>query len=53
MVQRAGSGWSASLTVIYALGGVMRRDRYLLGRDSVLALVIIGSGIAGLFIFPR
>jgi len=50
------NGWLASLgvalTAIYAIGVVARPDRChaRLGPDSILALVVFGLGIAGLFV---
>jgi cation:H+ antiporter len=44
-----------SLTAIYAIGVIARpeRTRYRLGPDSVLALVVFGLGVAGLFFVPH
>ena len=41
-----------SLTVIYAYGVILRHERcvFRLGRDSMLAIVIFGLGIAGLVV---
>jgi len=52
------NGWLASLgvalTAIYAIGIVGRpeRCRARLGPDSILALIVFGLGIAGLFVLP-
>ena len=44
-----------ALTVIYAFGVIMRDENCVLrlGRDSILALVVFGLGIAGLFVIPH
>ena len=44
-----------ALTVIYAFGVIMRHENCVLrlGRDSILALVVFGLGIAGLFVIPH
>ena len=44
-----------ALTVIYAFGVIMRHENCVLrlGRDSSLALVVFGLGIAGLFVIPH
>src|SRR5437667_12462353 len=53
------NSWLASLgvglTAIYAIGVVARpqRCRARLGPDSILALVVFGLGIAGLFVLPH
>jgi cation:H+ antiporter len=53
------NSWLASLgvalTAIYAMGVVARpqRCRWRLGPDSILALVIFGLGVAGLFVLPH
>lgn len=53
------NGWLASLgvalTAIYAMGVIARPShaRASLGPDSILALVIFGLGIAGLFVLPH
>ena len=53
------NGWLAALgialTAIYAFGVILRREACVarLGRDSVLALVVFGLGIAGLFVVPH
>ena len=43
-----------ALTVIYAFGVVLRHERcvFRLGRDSILAVVVFGLGVAGLFVDP-
>lgn len=52
------NSWLASLgiglTAIYAIGVVARpyRCRARLGPDSILALVVFGLGVAGLFVLP-
>lgn len=53
------NSWLASLgvglTAIYAIGIIARPQRCLtrLGPDSILALVVFGLGIAGLFVLPH
>jgi cation:H+ antiporter len=53
------NGWLASLgvglTAIYAIGLVGRPYKCLarLGPDSVLAIVVFGLGVAGLFVLPH
>jgi cation:H+ antiporter len=53
------NAWLASLgvglTAIFAMGVVIRplRCRARLGPDSILALVVFGIGIAGLFVVPH
>ncbi len=53
------NSWLASLgvglTAIYAIGVVARpqRCRARLGPDSILAIVVFGLGIAGLFVLPH
>lgn len=53
------NSWLASLgvglTAIYAIGIVARpqRCRARLGPDSILAIVVFGLGIAGLFVLPH
>jgi cation:H+ antiporter len=53
------NSWLASLgvalTAIYGIGVVGRplRCRARLGPDSVLALVVFGLGVAGLFVLPH
>lgn len=44
-----------ALTVIYAYGVILRHERAYarLGRDSILALVVFGLGVAGLFVVPH
>ena len=44
-----------ALTAVYAIGVIARpqRCRLRLGPDSLLALVLFGLGIAGLFLLPR
>jgi len=44
-----------ALTVIYAFGVIMRHERCVawLGRDSILAVVVFGLGVAGLFVIPH
>jgi cation:H+ antiporter len=52
------NGWLASLgvalTAIYAIGVVARpsRARFRLGPDSLLALLVFGLGVAGMFVVP-
>jgi cation:H+ antiporter len=53
------NSWLASvgvaLTAVYAIGVIARplRCRARLGPDSILALVVFGLGIGGLFVLPR
>ncbi len=53
------NAWLASLgvglTAIYAIGIIARpeRARFHLGPDSILALIVFGLGIAGLFVLPH
>lgn len=53
------NGWLAALgiavTAIYAFGVILRRETCALrlGRDSMIAVVIFGLGIAGLFVIPH
>jgi cation:H+ antiporter len=53
------NGWLAALgiglTAIYAAGMVARPDKCIhrLGPDSVLAIVLFGLGIGGLFVLPH
>jgi cation:H+ antiporter len=53
------NGWLASLgvalTAVYAIGVIARpqRCRARLGPDSMLALVLFGLGVAGLFVLPH
>jgi cation:H+ antiporter len=53
------NSWLASLgvalTAVYAIGVVARPERCYarLGPDSILALVVFGLGIAGLFVLPH
>lgn len=44
-----------ALTSIYAFGVIMRHENCVarLGRDSILAIVVFGLGIAGLFVIPH
>jgi cation:H+ antiporter len=44
-----------ALTSIYAFGVIMRHEKCVLrlGRDSILALIVFGLGIAGLFVIPH
>lgn len=44
-----------ALTVVYAFGVILRHERCVarLGRDSLIALVVFGLGIAGLFVIPH
>ena len=44
-----------ALTAVYAFGVIMRHEPCLarLGLDSILAVVIFGIGIAGLFVVPH
>ena len=44
-----------ALTVIYGFGVVMRREKCTLrlGHDSLIALVVFGLGIAGIFAIPH
>jgi cation:H+ antiporter len=45
----------AGLTAIYAIGIIARpeRCRLRLGPDSILAIVVFGFGVAGLFVLPH
>ena len=53
------NGWLAALgvalTVVYAAGVIFRNETCLarLGRDSLIAVVVFGLGIAGLFAIPH
>lgn len=53
------NSWLASLgvalTAIYAVGVIVRPQRCVarLGPDSILALVVFGLGLAGLFVLPH
>jgi cation:H+ antiporter len=53
------NSWLASLgvalTAVFAMGVIMRpmRTRSRLGPDSILALVLFGLGVAGLFVLPH
>jgi cation:H+ antiporter len=53
------NGWLAALgialTAVYAFGVILRRERCTarLGRDSIVAVVVFGLGIAGLFVIPH
>jgi cation:H+ antiporter len=53
------NGWLAALgialTAVYAIGVVARPQRCIvrLGPDSILALVLFGLGVAGLFVLPH
>jgi cation:H+ antiporter len=53
------NGWLAALgialTAIYAFGVILRREPCVarLGRDSMLAVLVFGLGIAGLFVIPH
>jgi cation:H+ antiporter len=53
------NSWLASLgvglTAVYAIGMITRPQRCLwhLGPDSILALVVFGLGIAGMFVLPH
>ena len=44
-----------ALTVIYAFGVIIRHENCVLrlGRDSILALLVFGLGVAGLFVIPH
>jgi len=44
-----------ALTVVYAFGVIMRHETCVLrvGRDSLIAVVVFGLGIAGLFVIPH
>ncbi|HLX19886.1 MAG TPA: hypothetical protein VKR23_07020 [Gaiellaceae bacterium] len=44
-----------ALTTIYCFGVVLRREAciFRLGRDSILAILIFGLGVAGLFVVPH
>jgi cation:H+ antiporter len=44
-----------ALTVVYAFGVILRHERCVvrLGRDSLIALIVFGLGIAGLFVIPH
>lgn len=45
----------AGLTAVYAIGIIARpqRCRFRLGPDSLLAIVVFGLGVAGLFVLPH
>jgi cation:H+ antiporter len=53
------NGWLAALgialTAVYAIGVVVRPQRCIarLGPDSILALLLFGLGVAGLFVLPH
>jgi cation:H+ antiporter len=49
------AGLSIALTAIYAIGVILRRETcyFRLGRDSIIALVVFGLGLAGLFAIPH
>jgi cation:H+ antiporter len=61
VLPQAGSlnAWLASLgvglTAIFAMGVIIRplRCRARLGPDSIVAIVVFGVGIAGLFVVPH
>jgi cation:H+ antiporter len=44
-----------ALTVVYAFGVILRHEGCVarLGRDSLIALIVFGLGIAGLFVIPH
>ncbi len=44
-----------ALTVVYAFGVIMRRERceLRLGRDSHIAIVVFALGVAGMFVIPH
>jgi cation:H+ antiporter len=44
-----------ALTAVYAFGVIMRHENCVvrLGRDSLIAVVVFGLGIAGLFVIPH